>query len=373
MTIQSAPVEAPVQPPIPLQRLDHLELWVGNAKQAAYYYQHAFGFRPVAYRGPETGCREAASYLLEAGKIRIVLTTGLTPDHPACVHVQRHGDGVRDVALAVDDAREAFRLATERGAHPVAEPRELEGGMVVGSVGTYGDTIHSFIQRQDGTEPFLPGFRPWSTASALQAPEPGLLAIDHVVGNVGWDEMNAWVGFYQRVFGFHPFISFDDKDISTEFSALRSVVVADPGERIKFPLNEPAEGRKRSQIEEYLQAYGGPGVQHLALSTGDIVATVKALRARGVEFLATPASYYAELASRVGDIQEDLAVLQEQSILVDRDDRGYMLQIFTRPLEDRPTFFIEIIQRRGGQSFGKGNFKALFEAIEREQAARGNL
>ncbi len=352
---------------------DYVEFYVGNAKQAAYFYQKAFGFNVVAYAGPETGVRDRASYVLQQNKIRFVLSTGLTPDHPISEHVKQHGDGVKDVALWVEDARKAYDLAVARGGKGLMAPteqRDEHGSVVLASVATYGDTVHTFVERKAYLGAFLPGFAP---AQGLGQPTSGLEYIDHVVGNVGWNEMNTWVDFYRQIFGFHQFANFDDKDISTEYSALRSVVVANDNGRIKFPLNEPAEGKKKSQIEEYIQSYGSPGVQHLALITNDIVSTVRQLRANGVEFLSTPASYYEDLLDRVGAIQEDIAVLKENGILVDVDDKGYMLQIFTKPLEDRPTVFFEIIQRRGSESFGKGNFKALFESIEREQDRRGNL
>lgn len=352
---------------------DHIEFYVGNAKQASYFYQKAFGFDLVAYAGPETGVRDRASYVLQQDKIRFVLSTALTPDHPISEHVRRHGDGVKDVALWVEDARKAFDLAVARGGKAVMEPTEQRddyGMVVLAAVATYGDTIHTFVERKAYAGAFLPGY---VSAKGLGEPSTGLSYIDHVVGNVGWNEMTAWADFYRQTFGFHQFANFDDKDISTEYSALRSVVVANDNERIKFPLNEPAEGKKKSQIEEYIQFYGSPGVQHLALITRDIVGTVERLRANGVEFLETPDSYYADLLARVGPLEEDLAVLQRLGILVDVDDKGYMLQIFTKPLEDRPTVFFEIIQRRGSESFGKGNFKALFESIEREQSRRGNL
>jgi 4-hydroxyphenylpyruvate dioxygenase len=358
---------------IAIHGTDHVEFWVGNAKQAAYFYQQAFGFQLVAYAGPETGVRDRASYVLQQQKIRFVLTTALLPDHAVSQHVLAHGDGVRDVALWVADAETAFRLATARGARPVREPHVIEdehGRVTLATVATYGDTVHTFVQRDAYQGVFLPGYQP---RQGLDAPSTGLEVVDHIVGNVGWNEMNTWVAFYQNVFGFHHFANFDDKDISTEFSALRSVVVANDNERIKFPINEPAEGKKKSQIEEYIQAYGGPGVQHLALSTRDILGTVRALKANGVAFLGTPDTYYDTLATRFEGLEEDLNALKELGILVDRDEKGYMLQIFTKPLEDRPTLFFEIIQRKGSESFGKGNFKALFESIEREQERRGNL
>ena len=357
-----------------LTGVHHLEFYVGNARQASFYYQKAFGFRQVAYAGPETGVRDRASYVLAQGEVRLVLTTGLTPEHPASRFVQAHGDGVVDIALAVTDVARMHDLAVSRGANSLMAPAVIEdsrGRVMMARISTYGETVHTFIQSSEFHGEFLPGFV--SQPGPLVEDSSGIRFIDHVVGNVDWNQMNTWRDFYSKVLDFHPFAHFDDKDISTEFSALRSIVMASPDERIKFPINEPAEGRKQSQIEEYLRSNGGAGVQHLALATDDILATVRRLRANGVTFLATPASYYATLRERVGDLQEAVDDLQELGILVDRDDRGYMLQIFTQPLEDRPTFFIEIIQRRGSESFGKGNFKALFQSIEREQERRGNL
>ncbi len=358
----------------PINGTDYVEFYVGNAKQAATYYRAAFGFRLVGYRGPETGTRDRVSYLLEQNKVRFVLSTGLAPDHPVQEHVSRHGDGVRDIALWVDDARDAFRKAVERGAKPAYEPETLRddhGEVVIAGIHTYGDTIHSLVERKNYRGPFMPGFKP---AESLYNPAPvGLQYVDHCVGNVELGAMNRWVQFYQDVLGFKNLISFDDKDISTEYSALMSKVVANGNERIKFPINEPAQGKKKSQIDEYLEFYRGPGVQHVAIITNDIVSTVTALRDRGVEFLRVPTTYYDELQGRVGKIDEPIELLKELGILVDRDDEGYLLQIFTKPVQDRPTLFYEIIQRKGARSFGKGNFKALFEAIEREQALRGNL
>jgi 4-hydroxyphenylpyruvate dioxygenase len=358
----------------PINGTDYVEFYVGNAKQASHFYRTAFGFQLIGYRGPETGTREAASYLLQQNKIRIVLTTALRPNHPAAEHVHRHGDGVRDIALWVDDAREAFQNAVSRGAHAVQQPtvlRDEAGEVVVAAIQTYGDTIHSLVERSDYRGLFLPGFQ---AVEPRYRPAPvGLQYVDHIVGNVELGRMNEWVGFYERVMGFKNLISFDDKDISTEYSSLMSKVVSNGNERIKFPINEPAQGKKKSQIDEYLEFYGGPGAQHLALATNDIIETVAALRERGVEFLTVPTTYYDELQGRVGRIEEAVGRLQELGILVDRDPDGYLLQIFTKPVEDRPTLFYEIIQRKGARSFGKGNFKALFEAIEREQALRGNL
>jgi 4-hydroxyphenylpyruvate dioxygenase len=358
----------------PINGTDFVEFYVGNAKQASHYYRTAFGFELLGYRGPETGVRDRASYLLQQNKIRLVLTTAVRPDHPAAQHVHAHGDGVRDIALWVDDAREAFRAAVARGARPVQEPtvlRDEDGEVVIAAIHTYGDTIHSLVERRGYRGLFLPGFR---RVEARYRPAPvGLQYVDHIVGNVELGRMNEWVGFYERVMGFKNLISFDDSDISTEYSSLMSKVVSNGNERIKFPINEPAKGKKKSQIDEYLEFYGGPGAQHLALATEDIISTVTALRDRGVEFLNVPTTYYDDLQHRVGKIDEPVDRLQELGILVDRDPDGYLLQIFTKPVEDRPTVFYEIIERKGARSFGKGNFKALFEAIEREQAARGNL
>jgi len=360
---------------LPIRGTDHIEFYVGNAKQAAYFYQSAFGFQIVGYRGPETGHREAVSYLLQQGKIRFVLTAALTPASFIAEHVRKHGDGVRDLALWVDDAASAFRETTRRGAVPVREPevlRDAQGEVTVASIATYGDTIHTFVEREGYPGLFMPGFAPWD--NPFWKPEPvGLQYVDHCVGNVALGEMNTFVNFYGHVMGFHNLISFDDKDISTEYSALMSKVMSNGNGRIKFPINEPAPGQKKSQIEEYLDFYRGAGVQHIAMATDDILHTVGALRSRGVAFLHIPTTYYDDLQDRVDAIDEPLTELAELGILVDRDDDGYLLQIFTMPVEDRPTVFYEIIQRKGARSFGKGNFKALFEAIEREQALRGNL
>lgn len=358
----------------PINGTDYIEFYVGNAKQSSIYYRAAFGFRLVAYRGPETGTRDQASYVLEQGKVRLVLTTALRPQGPVAEHVAAHGDGVRDIALWVDDAQWAFERAVERGAQAVQEPRILrdrDGDVTIAAIQTYGNTIHSLVDRQNYRGPFMPGF---VAAEPLYTPPAvGLQYVDHCVGNVELGAMNRWVAFYERVLGFYNLISFDDKDISTEYSALMSKVVANGNGRIKFPLNEPAQGKRKSQIDEYLEFYGGPGVQHIALATDDVIRTVTALRDRGIEFLRVPAPYYDSVGDRVGHIDEDLPRLQELGILVDRDDEGYLLQIFTKPVQDRPTLFYEIIQRKGAKSFGAGNFKALFEAIEREQALRGNL
>lgn len=360
---------------LPLQGNDHVEFWVGNARQAAHYYRSAFGFRLAGYSGPETGVRDRASYLLEQEKIRFVLTTALQPDHAIADHVRLHGDGVRDIALTVDDAEAAYRATTERGARSVREPFTLSddaGEVRMASIAAYGDTIHTFVERGNYRGTFLPGFVAVAAADQVSRPT-GLKYIDHMVGNVGWNQMNVWVKFYEDVMGFRLYQTFDDKDISTEYSALMSKVLSNGNGRIKFPINEPAEGRKKSQIEEYLDFYQGPGVQHIAMGTGNIIATVTKLRDQGVDFLRVPSQYYRELSARVGKIDEPIEQLEELGILVDRDDEGYMLQIFTRPVEDRPTLFYEVIQRKGSRSFGKGNFKALFEAIEREQGLRGNL
>ena len=359
---------------LPLQGVDHLEFYVGNARQAAHYYRTTLGLALVAYSGPETGVRDRASYVLQRDKIRFVLTTPIRPDHPIATHTHQHGDGVRDIAMEVDNCEQAWRETTARGARSVRVPEELkdaDGTVRVASIAAYGDTIHTFVERKSYRGAFLPGYRPTS-ADAIARPI-GVKYIDHIVGNVGWGEMNKYVGFYRDVMGFSLYQHFDDKDISTEYSALMSKVMANGNGRIKFPINEPAEGRKKSQIEEYLEFYVGPGVQHIALGTGDIIATVSELQGRGMDFLRVPTSYYDALEERVGKIDEPIAELAKLGILVDRDDEGYMLQIFSKPVEDRPTLFYEVIQRKGSRSFGKGNFKALFEAIEREQAARGNL
>jgi len=368
------PASASATDTFPINGTDYIEFYVGNAKQSALYYRAAFGFELAGYRGPETGVRDRASYLLVQNKIRFVLTSPLGPEGPIADHVARHGDGVRDLAFWVDDARDAFQKAVERGAEPVQEPQVLrdgDGEVIIAAIGTYGDTIHSIVERRAYRGLFLPGFVP--KASPFQPAPTGLQYVDHCVGNVELGRMNEWVGFYERVLGFYNLLSFDDKDISTEYSALMSKVMSNGNGRIKFPINEPAAGKKKSQIEEYLDFYRGPGVQHIAMATNNIIETVTALRDRGVEFLAIPGSYYDTVLDRVGTIDEDLAPLRELGILIDRDDEGYLLQIFTKPVQDRPTLFYEIIQRKGAKSFGKGNFKALFESIEREQAARGNL
>jgi 4-hydroxyphenylpyruvate dioxygenase len=359
---------------LPLKGTDHVEFYVGNARQAAYYYRTAFGMSLVAYAGPETGQRDRASYVVQQGKVRFVFTTSLRPGCPIADHVERHGDGVHAIALEVDDARQAWIETTARGARSVSEPAESSddhGRVTSASIAAYGDTIHTFVERGHYNGAFLPGFR---TEPADTVARPvGLKHIDHMVGNVGWHAMNEWVDFYANVMGFQLYQHFDDKDISTEYSALMSKVMSNGNGYVKFPINEPAEGRRKSQIEEYLDFYQGPGVQHIALATDDILSTVSKMQAQGVEFLTVPHSYYSQLAQRVGSIDEPIEELERLGILADRDDEGYMLQIFTRPVEDRPTLFYEIIQRKGSRSFGKGNFKALFEAIEREQGLRGNL
>ena len=360
---------------LPLNGTDYLEFYVGNAKQAAYYYRAAFGMKLTAYRGPETGTRDRASYVLQQNKIRFVLTAALRPDHPIAEHVKLHGDGVHEIALWVDDAESAYRETTKRGARGVQSPTRSSddrGEVCISSIAAYGDTLHTFVQRGDYRGAFLPGFVTVEADDVVARPA-GLKYVDHMVANVGWGEMNRWVDFYRDVMGFRLYQHFDDKDISTEYSALMSKVMANGNDRVKFPINEPAEGRKKSQIEEYLDFYQGPGVQHIAMATDDILHTVSTLREHGVEFLRVPSAYYDDLELRCGKIDEPVEQLAELGVLVDRDDEGYMLQIFTKPVEDRPTLFYEIIQRKGSRSFGKGNFKALFEAIEREQALRGNL
>ncbi|HET6252477.1 MAG TPA: 4-hydroxyphenylpyruvate dioxygenase [Puia sp.] len=359
---------------LPLQGTDYVEFYVGNAKQAAYYYCSAFGFQAIAYCGPETGNRETVSYAVRQNKLTFVFTTALRPEHHVAEHVHRHGDGVKAIALRVDDATSAWKETTARGGRSYLEPITLTdtcGEVTVSGIHTYGETVHLFIERNGYQGAFLPGFREWKPA--YNPPPAGLLYVDHCVGNVGWNQMDPWVRFYEEVMGFRNILSFDDNDISTEYSALMSKVMSNGNGYVKFPINEPAEGKKKSQVEEYLEFYQGEGVQHVAMATANIVETVTQLRDRGVEFLKVPSSYYRDLQSRVGKIDEDIAPLEELGILVDRDDEGYLLQIFTKPVEDRPTLFFEIIQRKGAQSFGKGNFKALFEAIEREQSARGNL
>ncbi len=362
--------------PLDLQAIDYVEFYVGNARQAAHFYRATLGLQPIAYAGLETGVRDRASYVLQRRNVRFVLSAPLRPDptHPIAQHIARHGDGVKDIALRVADAAAAYAEALRRGARGVQPPTVLEdahGRVVKASIATYGDTIHSFVERDGYEGPFMPGYR--RIENPAPAPETGIAAIDHIVGNVELGKMNEWVAFYARILGFEQLLHFDDQDISTEYSALMSKVMADGSGKIKFPINEPAEGRKKSQIDEYLEFYGGPGAQHIALASADIIASVDALCAAGISFLRVPDSYYDELPARVGPIKEDLRALAQRGILVDRDDEGYLLQIFSQPLQDRPTVFLEIIQRRGSRSFGKGNFKALFEALEREQALRGNL
>ncbi len=364
--------------PLALRRIDHVRFFVGNARQSAYFYRNAFGFDVIAYAGLETKTKHEAGYVLRQGDITFVLASPLGPGHHDAYRIVTHGDGVQDIALEVDDVRSAYRAAVERGAVGVIGPTAWEdehGTYEFATIRTYGDTTHTFVNRDRYRGVFAPGYLPLDPdrySPSTRRPV-GLLAIDHIVGNVEEGKMNEWVSFYERVLGFNQLISFDDKDISTEYSALMSKVVQNGTGRIKFPINEPARGKRRSQIEEYLTFYHGPGVQHIAMSTENIIETVRAMRANDVSFLRVPATYYDALPERVGPIEEDINDLAELGILVDRDDEGYMLQIFTKPVEDRPTVFFEIIQRQGSRSFGKGNFKALFEAIEREQARRGTL
>jgi len=359
---------------LPLKGTDHVEFYVGNARQAAYFYRAAFGMSLVAYAGPETGQRDRASYVLQQGKVRFVLTTALRADSEIARHVDKHGDGVHAIALWVDDARQSWLETTSRGARSTQAPTELSddhGRVVISSIAAYGETVHTFVERTNYNGAFFPGYK--AIPRDEVARPAGLLHIDHIVGNVGWNSMNQWVDFYRDVMGFGLYQHFDDNDISTEYSALMSKVMANGNGYVKFPINEPAEGRRKSQIEEYLDFYQGPGVQHMALATNDILHTVSLMKQHGVEFLTVPHSYYTELQGRIGKIDEPIEDLEKLGILVDRDNEGYMLQIFTKPVEDRPTVFYEIIQRKGSRSFGKGNFKALFEAIEREQELRGNL
>ncbi len=359
---------------LPLLGTDYVEFYVGNAKQSAHFYKTAFGFQSEAYAGLETGIEDRVSYVLKQDKIRLVLTTPLEKDGMLNAHINKHGDGVKVVALWVEDATKAWQETTKRGAKSYMEPtvEEDEHGKVVRSgIHTYGETVHIFVERKEYKGVFLPGYQKWE--SHYNPSTVGLKFIDHMVGNVDWNEMNKWCEFYAKVMGFAQIISFDDKDISTEYTALMSKVMSNGNGRIKFPINEPAEGKKKSQIEEYIQFYNGAGVQHIAVATDDIVSTVSAMRDRGVEFLYVPENYYDDLLDRVGEIDEDVEVLKQHGILIDRDDEGYLLQLFTKPVLDRPTMFFEIIQRKGAQSFGKGNFKALFEAIEREQENRGTL
>ena len=359
---------------LPLLGTDHVELYVGNAKQAAYYYMSAWGFQPLAYAGLETGLKDRVSYVIEQDKIRLVLTSSLVPGGEINRHVESHGDGVKVIALWVDDAAKSYAETTSRGAESYLEPKVLKdenGSIILSGIHTYGETVHVFVERGQYSGVFMPGYIKWDPR--YKPADVGLKYIDHMVGNVGWNEMNKWCEFYAKVMGFAQLVSFDDKDISTDYTALMSKVMSNGNGRIKFPINEPADGKKKSQIEEYIQFYNGAGVQHMAMATDNIINTVTALRDRGVEFLTVPSSYYEDVLDRVGEIDEDLVPLSELGILIDRDDEGYLLQIFTKPVLDRPTMFIEIIQRKGAKSFGKGNFKALFEAIEREQASRGTL
>ncbi|MCB9195809.1 MAG: 4-hydroxyphenylpyruvate dioxygenase [Flavobacteriales bacterium] len=364
---------------LPLLGTDYVEFYVGNAKQAAHYYKTAFGFQSYAYKGLETGSRDTVSYVITQDKIKIVLTTPLNSKHPINDHIVKHGDGVKVIALWVDDATQAWKETTSRGAKSYMEPtteKDENGEVVRSGIYTYGETVHLFVERKNYNGIFLPGFEKWESE---YNPEPlGLKFIDHMVGNVGWNEMDTWVKWYEDVMGFENFLSFDDKQIHTEYSALMSKVMSNGNGRIKYPINEPAEGKKKSQIEEYIEFYEGPGCQHIAVATNDIIATVKGMRARGVEFLTTPPDTYymaapERLAAHNHELREDLETLKSLGIMIDADDEGYLLQIFTRPVEDRPTLFFEIIQRMGAKGFGAGNFKALFESIEREQERRGTL
>jgi 4-hydroxyphenylpyruvate dioxygenase len=358
--------------PLKLKRIHHVEFWVGNARQAAYFYRKGFGFSQVAYSGLETGQRQRASYAMSQGKANFVLTTPMTQVDFAAEHICKHGDGVRDIALEVEDADQAFAEAVRRGAQPAEEPHDLmdeHGAIRRAAVHTYGDTIHSLISYKDYKGSFLPGF----VAAPLAGDDCGILRIDHIVGNVELGKMQYWADYYTRVFGFHRYITFDDKDISTEYSALMSIVMSDDSHSVKFPINEPAAARNKSQIQEYIEAYGGAGAQHIALQCKDVMYTVAKLQRNGLDFLRVPDAYYDLLPSRVGPLEESLADLRTLGILVDRDEEGYLLQIFSKPVEDRPTVFFEVIQRKGSRGFGKGNFKALFESIEMEQARRGNL
>jgi 4-hydroxyphenylpyruvate dioxygenase len=359
---------------LPLHGTDYVEFYVGNAKQAAHFYKTAFGFQSLAYAGPETGMKDKVSYVIRQNKLTFVLTTPLRTDNPIADHIYKHGDAVKVLALKVDDAAKAFEETTKRGAKAYLETtvlKDADGEVVLSGIHTYGETVHLFVERKNYTGVFMPGFKKWE--SNYNPTETGLLYVDHCVGNVGWNQMNPWVKFYEDVMGFKNILSFDDNDISTEYSALMSKVMSNGNGFVKFPINEPAEGKKKSQVEEYLDFYNGEGVQHVAIATADIVKTVTELQKRGIEFLNIPDSYYETVLDRVGKIDEDLQPLQDLGVLIDRDEEGYLLQIFSKPLEDRPTLFFEIIQRKGAQSFGKGNFKALFEALEREQDARGNL
>ena len=359
---------------LPLQGTDYVEFYVGNAKQAAHFYKTAFGFQSLAYAGPETGRKDIVSYVIRQNKLTFVLTTALKPGNPVAEHVNKHGDGVKFLALRVDDAKDAWEQTTKRGGISYTEPyvlKDEDGEVVISGIHTYGETVHLFIERKNYKGAFMPVYKIWQ--SDYNPTETGLQYVDHCVGNVGWNQMNRWVKYYEEVMGFKNILSFDDKDISTEYSALMSKVMSNGNGFVKFPINEPAEGKKKSQVEEYLDFYLGEGVQHVAIASRNIIETVTELKKRGVEFLAIPGSYYETILDRVGHIDEDLKELGKLGVLIDRDDEGYLLQIFTKPLQDRPTLFFEIIQRKGAKSFGKGNFKALFEALEREQELRGNL
>jgi 4-hydroxyphenylpyruvate dioxygenase len=365
---------APVTDFLPLHGTDYVEFYVGNAKQAAHFYKTAFGFESIAYAGPETGVKDKVSYVLRQNKLTFVLTTPLRKEGPIAEHIAKHGDGVKFLALKVDDATSAYNETTQRGGIHYMAPTTLQddnGNVIMSGIHTYGETVHLFIERKNYNGVFMPGFV--ASTSQYKPLSTGLLYVDHCVGNVGWNQMNKWVKYYEDVLGFKNILTFDDNDISTEYSALMSKVMSNGNGFVKFPINEPAEGKKKSQVEEYLDFYNGEGVQHVAIATNNIIETVTDLYNRGVEFLRVPASYYETVLDRVGEIDEDLKPLSELGILIDRDEEGYLLQIFTKPLQDRPTLFFEIIQRKGAKSFGKGNFKALFEALEREQDARGNL
>ena len=380
LTLMETTLEVPKTAPateadfLPLEGTDYVEFYVGNAKQAAHFYKTAFGFQSLAYAGPETGVRDRASYVIRQNKLTFVLTTPIQKENPIADHVYKHGDGVKVLALRVPDAVSAWKETTRRGGKSYLEPKAMRddnGEVVLSGIHTYGDTVHVFVERKNYRGVFMPGYRKWE--SNYNPPETGLQYVDHCVGNVGWNQMNPWVKFYEEVMGFRNILSFDDKDISTEYSALMSKVMSNGNGFVKFPINEPAEGKKKSQVEEYLDFYNGEGVQHVAVATKNIVETVTDLQNRGVEFLKIPSNYYDTVLDRVGHIDEDLEPLRRLGILVDRDEEGYLLQIFTKPVEDRPTLFFEIIQRKGAKSFGKGNFKALFEALEKEQELRGNL
>jgi len=379
MQTDSTSLKLPIENPeaedfLPLNGTDHVEFYVGNAKQSAHFFKTAFGFQDYAYAGLETGAKDRTSYVLKQDKIILVLTSPLTADSPINAHIVQHGDGVKNVAIWVDDATKSWETTTARGAESAFAPHTLQdahGEVTLSGIKAYGDTVHVFVERHGYQGVFMPGYIALDTG---YHPAPtGLKFIDHMVGNVGWNEMDTWVNYYKHIMGFAQLVSFDDKDISTEYTALMSKVMTNGNGRIKFPINEPAEGRKKSQIEEYIDFYNGPGIQHLALATDDILYTVTELRSRGVQFLEVPKSYYDDVLDRVGKIDEDLSPLSKLGILIDRDEEGYLLQLFTKPLMDRPTVFFEIIQRKGAKSFGKGNFKALFEAIEREQERRGTL